>query len=69
MLGILSELHVAHGRRTPIPQKSEIFAETKIIKDELYVKGDICVYDEWFATGDVVKFHNERYWYYGRQSS
>ena len=55
--------------RTCTLMGNEIFAETKIIKDELYVKGDICVYDEWFATGDVVKFHNERYWYYGRQSS
>ena len=47
----------------------EIFAETKIVDNELYVKGDICVYDDWFATGDLVRFNNERYWYYGRKSS
>lgn len=41
--------------------------QTKIIKHELYVKGDICVYDDWFATGDIVKHENGCYWYYGRK--
>ena len=31
------------------------WCDYKIVKEELYVKGDICVYDEWFATGDLVK--------------
>tara|TARA_Y100000385_G_scaffold290229_1_gene362537 strand:+ start:2808 stop:3488 length:681 start_codon:yes stop_codon:yes gene_type:complete len=43
------------------------FCETKIIRHELYVKGDICVYDDWFATGDIVKKVDGEYWYYGRK--
>tara|TARA_E500000178_G_scaffold198151_1_gene196174 strand:+ start:15742 stop:16410 length:669 start_codon:yes stop_codon:yes gene_type:complete len=31
------------------------WCDYKIVKEELYVKGDTCVYDEWFATGDLVK--------------
>jgi len=43
------------------------YVETKVVRNELYVKGDICVYDEWFATGDIVKLENGDYWYYGRK--
>ena len=43
------------------------FCEVKIIRKELFVKGKICVYDDWFATGDIVKFENGCYWYYGRK--
>ena len=43
------------------------FCETKIIKHELYVKGDICVYVDWFATGDIVKYVDGDFWYYGRK--
>ena len=35
--------------------------------NELMVKGDICVYDDWFATGDIIKFEKGSYWYYGRK--
>ena len=44
-----------------------VFCETKIIKHKLYVKGDICVYDDWFATGDIVKYVDGEFWYYGRK--
>jgi hypothetical protein len=44
-----------------------VFCDTKIIKHELHVKGDICVYDDWFATGDIVKLVNGEFWYYGRK--
>lgn len=43
------------------------YCETKIVDGELYVKGNICVYDDWFATGDIVKFDKGSYWYYGRK--
>ena len=43
------------------------FVETKIIRHELYVRGNICVYDDWFATGDIVKIEKGCYWYYGRK--
>ena len=49
---------------TPIP----IVPETKIIQDELHVKGDICVYEEWFATGDIVKLENKRFWFHSRKN-
>lgn len=35
--------------------------------NELMVKGDICVYDDWFATGDIIKFEKGSYWYHGRK--
>jgi acyl-CoA synthetase (AMP-forming)/AMP-acid ligase II len=35
--------------------------------NELMVKGDICVYDDWFATGDIIKFEKGSYWYRGRK--
>lgn len=43
------------------------FCNTKIIRHQLYVKGDICIYDDWFATGDVVKYAEGCFWYYGRK--
>jgi len=41
--------------------------ETKIVNDELYVKGDICVYDDWFATGDLVQNKEGMFYYVGRK--
>ena len=44
------------------------FCDIKISEwNELIVRGEICVYDDWFATGDLVKFENGCYWYYGRK--
>ncbi len=43
------------------------FCDTKIIRHQLYVKGDISIYDDWFATGDVVKYEKGCFWYYGRK--
>ena len=43
------------------------YVDTKIINDELSVKGDICVYDDWFPTGDIVKKVNKTFWYVGRK--
>jgi hypothetical protein len=44
------------------------FVETKIINRELYIKSDICVFDGWFATSDIVKQINKEFWYYGRKN-
>ena len=44
------------------------WCETKIIDSELYVRGDICVYDGWFATGDLVKRQNGVLYYTGRKT-
>ena len=41
--------------------------DTKIVDGELYVRGEICVYDDWFATGDLVKKIEDDYWYVGRK--
>ena len=30
------------------------YCDYKIVNNELYVKGDICVYNDWYATKDVV---------------
>ena len=42
--------------------------DTKIIDGELHVKGDICIYDDWFATGDIVTKENGHFYYMGRKS-
>lgn len=34
------------------------WCDYKIEKDQLYVKGPLCVYEDWFATKDVVKEQN-----------
>ena len=46
---------------------NKVFSETKIIQGELYVRGDICVYEEWFATRDIVKLYNNRFWFHSRK--
>lgn len=42
------------------------YCETKIISDELFVRGEICIYDDWFATGDRVYKNQGMYFYRGR---
>ena len=47
---------------------SFFYCDTKIVDGELYVKGDICVYDDWFATGDIVRKEDNDFYYIGRKS-
>jgi len=42
--------------------------DTKIVDGELHVKGDICIYDDWFATGDIVTNENGHFYFMGRKS-
>jgi acyl-CoA synthetase (AMP-forming)/AMP-acid ligase II len=44
----------------------DIFCDHKIVNGELLVKGDICIYDDWYATKDKVIFNDGRYYYTGR---
>ena len=46
---------------------SEIYCDYKIIDNELIVKGDICVYDDWFDTGDVVVRKNGNFFFQCRK--
>ncbi len=43
------------------------YCDTKIVENELYVKGDICIYDDWYATGDIVKKQGNDLYYVGRK--
>jgi acyl-coenzyme A synthetase/AMP-(fatty) acid ligase len=43
------------------------WCDTKIIDDELHVKSNMCVYDDWFATGDLVEIKNHMMFYRGRK--
>ena len=45
---------------------NQMYCDTKIVDGELYVKGDICVYDDWYPTGDLVTYNNGVYYYLGR---
>lgn len=44
------------------------YCDTKIVDGELHVKGDICIFDDWFATGDIVQKEGEDFYYMGRKS-
>jgi acyl-CoA synthetase (AMP-forming)/AMP-acid ligase II len=44
-----------------------IYCDTKIINNELHVKGNICVNNDWFATGDLVEYKDGIYWFLGRK--
>ena len=43
-----------------------VHCDVKIEDNQLFVRGDICVYDDWFATGDLVTYNNGVYYYLGR---
>lgn len=43
-----------------------VYCDTKLVNGELHVYGDICVYDDWFPTGDVVSIVDNTYYYLGR---
>ena len=45
------------------------YCETKIVDGELHVYGDISVYDDWFATGDMVEYKDGSFWYLGRKDA
>ncbi len=44
------------------------YCETKITNGQLFVKGDICIYNDWMATEDMVYNINGTYYYMGRKS-
>ena len=43
-----------------------VYCDTKLVNGELYVYGDICVYNDWFPTGDIVSIVDNTYYYLGR---
>lgn len=43
------------------------YCDWKVQDEELFVKGDICVYDDWFATGDLVATNHPGDLYYARR--
>ena len=46
------------------------YCDWKIVKHELYVKGPTSIYDEWYATGDLVSLDMGRRMYYlGRKEN
>ena len=47
---------------------NKFYCDWKIVDHELYVKGDTCIYDDWFATGDIVALDmGNRMYYLGRR--
>jgi len=46
---------------------TNVYCGTKVVDNELYVRGDICVYDGWFATGDLVEEREYGFYYLGRK--
>ena len=56
-----------HVETTETIMGNMCYCDTKIVEDELYVKGDICIYDDWYATGDIVKKQGNDFYYVGRK--
>jgi acyl-CoA synthetase (AMP-forming)/AMP-acid ligase II len=46
-----------------------VYCDYKIVDNELWVKGDICVYDDWFNTKDLVHVHWSKLYYLGRNEA
>lgn len=44
------------------------YCDYKLVNGELYVKGDICVYDDWYATKDIVSQKNNVLFFHGRKN-
>ncbi len=42
--------------------------EYKVLDSELWVRGDLCIQESWFPTGDLVKVVDEVLFYVGRKS-
>lgn len=43
------------------------YCDYKVVEGELFVKGDLCVYEGWFATGDLVEQVDGILFYRGRK--
>lgn len=43
------------------------YCDYKIVDNELFVKGDICVYDDWYGTKDLVSEKEGVLYYHGRK--
>lgn len=49
---------------------NKYYCDWKIVDHELFVKGPTCIYDDWFATGDIVALDMGRRMYYlGRKEN
>lgn len=44
------------------------YTDYKVLENQLYVKSPMCVYGDWFATGDMVRVKDGVMYYFGRQS-
>jgi len=45
------------------------YCDIKFVENELYVHGDICVYNDWFPTGDIVQIADRDLYYMGRNNA
>jgi acyl-CoA synthetase (AMP-forming)/AMP-acid ligase II len=48
---------------------TKVFCDSKIVDDELYLKGDVINIDDWLQTGDCFKVIDGWYYYTGRKSA
>ena len=64
MEDVIAEKSMAPSNSTLMGK--DIFCDHKVVNGELQVKGDICIYNDWYATKDTVLFENNRYYYTGR---
>lgn len=65
---VFTDINTVEQCDDPLPMLGDkIWCDYKIVNDELYVKGDMCVYDDWFATGDLVIKKSNGIYYRGRK--
>jgi acyl-CoA synthetase (AMP-forming)/AMP-acid ligase II len=68
---VFKDIEAVRELKQSAPKNSTIlgsnkYCKYKIIDGELYVSGDICIYDDWYATKDRVIIQNDILYYTGR---
>jgi len=68
---VFKDIETVKELKQSAPENSTIlgsnkYCDYKIVNGELYVSGDICIYDDWYATKDRVIIQNDILYYTGR---
>jgi len=68
---VFKDIETVKKLKQSAPENSTIlgsnkYCDYKIVNGELYVSGDICIYDDWYATKDRVLIQNDIIYYTGR---
>jgi len=70
---VFSDIETVREFKESAPDNSTIlgdakYCEYKVVDNELYVRGDTCIFDDWYATKDTVVVQNDTLFYTGRKN-